>query len=197
MLDDTEVPEKLDWSYFASFDGFEKLLTEMNIEDYKLIIDREGKESHTLNSAIEVGLKNVIEEDSKNCIGIRVADMLIGLISRLMQSLKGSLRGDYKTGSVKKILLDSGWFALNQRQLDLYKKFYRVICVSNNYWYKAYAGIYSDDLIAFIGLLQFMNQFKNIDDIKNTNLKMQSEYYNAFVCEKLKESYERNDYYIN
>lgn len=183
LLNDTEVPKKLDWSYFASFDDFEKLLTEMNIEDYKLIIDREGKKSHTLNSAIEVGLKNVIEENSKNCIGIRMADMLIGLISRLMQSLKVSLRGDYKTGRVKKILLDSGWFALNQRQIDLYKKFYRVICVNNNYWYKAYAGIYSDDLIAFIGFLQFMNRFKNIDDIKNTNLKMQPEYYNAFVCE--------------
>lgn len=39
-----------------------------------------------------------------------------------------------------------------------------------------------------------MNRFKNIDDIKNTNLKMQPEYYNAFVCEKLKESYERMKY---
>ena len=54
LLEDTEVPETLDWSYFAPFDGFRKLLTEMNIYEYQLMIDREGKESHTLNSAIDV-----------------------------------------------------------------------------------------------------------------------------------------------
>ena len=124
LLEDTEVPETLDWSYFAPFDGFKKLLTEMNIYEYQLMIDREGKESHTLNSAIDVGLENVTEEDSKDYVGIRMADMLVGLISRLMQSLKISLTGNYKEGKIKRTLLDFGWFAVNQRQLDLYKKLY-------------------------------------------------------------------------
>lgn len=81
LLDDTELPETLDWVYFAPFDGFKKLMTEMNIVDYKLMIDREGEESHTLNSAIYAGLENVTEEDSKDYVGIRMADMLAGLIS--------------------------------------------------------------------------------------------------------------------
>ena len=149
LLEDTEVPETLDWSYFAPFDGFKKLLTEMNVNEYQLMIDREGKKSHTLNSAMDVGLENVTEEDSKDYVGIRMADLLVGLISRLMQSLKISLTGNYKEGEIKKTLLDSGWFALNQRQLDLYKKLYRVICENNDYWYKSYSGIYSDDLVAF------------------------------------------------
>ena len=122
LLEDTEVPETLDWSYFAPFDGFKKLLTEMNVNEYQLMIDREGKKSHTLNSAMDVGLENVTEEDSKDYVGIRMADLLVGLISRLMQSLKISLTGNYKEGKIKKTLLDSGWFAVNQRQLDLYKK---------------------------------------------------------------------------
>ena len=125
LLEDTEVPETLDWVYFAPFDGFKKLLTEMNVNEYQLMIDREGEESHTLNSAKNIGLKNVIEEDSKEYVGIRIADMLVGLISRLMQSLKISLTGNYKEGKIKKTLLDPGWFVLNQRQLDLYKKLYR------------------------------------------------------------------------
>ena len=49
-----------------------------------------------------------------------MADLLVGLISRLMQSLKISLIGNYKEGEIKKTFLDSDWFALNQRQLDLY-----------------------------------------------------------------------------
>ena len=153
------------------------------------MIDREGKESHTLNSAKNVGLKNVIEEDSKDYIGIRMADMLAGLISRLMQSLKISLTGDYKDGKMKKTLLDSGWFALNQRQLELYKKLYWVICEINDYWYKSFSGIYSDDLVAFVALLQFMNHFSDADEIRNSNIEMQPEYYNAFVCENLNERY--------
>ena len=189
LLEDTEVPETLDWSYFAPFDGFKKLLTEMNVNEYQLMIDREGKESHTLNSAKNVGLKNVIEEDSKDYVGIRMADMLAGLISRLMQSLKISLTGNYKEGEINKTLLDSGWFALNQRQLDLYKKLYRIICENNDYWYKAFSGIYSDDLVAFVALLQFMNHFSDADEIRNSKIEMQPEYYNAFVCESLNERY--------
>lgn len=160
LLEDTEVPETLDWSYFAPFDGFKKLLTEMNIYEYQLMIDREGKESHTLNSAIDVGLENVTEEDSKDYVGIRMADMLVGLISRLMQSLKISLTGNYKEGKIKRTLLDFGWFAVNQRQLDLYKKLYLAICENNKYWYKTFSGIYSDDLVSFVALLQFMNHFQ-------------------------------------
>lgn len=190
LLEDTEVPETLDWSYFAPFDGFKKLLTEMNIYEYQLMIDREGKESHTLNSAIDVGLENVTEEDSKDYVGIRMADMLVGLISRLMQSLKISLTGNYKDGKIKKTLLDSGWFAVNQRQLDLYKKLYRVICENKKYWYKTFSGIYSDDLVSFVALLQFMNHFSDADEIRKSNIEMQPEYYNAFVCESLNKRYE-------
>lgn len=188
LLDDTEFPKTLDWTYFVPFDGFSKLLAEMNISDYKLIIDREGEESHTLLAAEDIGLQNVTEKDSKEYVGIRMADMLAGLISKMMQSLKSELSGDYKDGEIKKTLLDSGWFALNQRQLELYKKLYQVICVTNDYWYKSYSGLYSDDLVAFVALLQFMNHFKSVEDIRK-DLEMQPEYYNAFVCEKLQERY--------
>lgn len=189
LLDDVELPETLDWTYFALFDGFKKLLTEMGVNEYRLLIDREGKASHTLNSAKIVGLHNTTEEDSKDYAGIRMADMLGGLISRLMQSLRLSLSGDYKGERFEKVLLDSGWFALNQRQLDLYKKLYRVICVDNNYWYKTYAGIYSDDLVVFVALLQYMNHFESAEQIRNEKLEMQPEYFNTFACESMLERY--------
>lgn len=189
LLDDTELPESLDWNYFAPFDGFSKLLTEMNITDYRLMLDREGDESHTLLSAEYIGLQNVTEEDSKEYVGIRMADMLAGVISKLMQALKNALTNDYKDGEIKKTLLDSGWFALDPKQLELYKKLYKVICENNDYWYKSYAGLYSDDLVAFVALLQFMNHFENIEDLRK-QLDMQPEYYNSIVCERLQERYQ-------
>lgn len=189
LLDDTEIPESLDWTYFAPFDGFSKLLTEMNVTDYRLMIDREGDESHTLFSAEYIGLQNVTEEDSKEYVGIRMADMLAGVISKLMQALKNALTNDYKDGEIKKTLLESGWFALSSKQLELYKKLYKVICENNDYWYKSYAGLYSDDLVAFVALLQFMNHFENIEDMRR-QLDLQPEYYNSFVCERLQERYQ-------
>ena len=71
----------------------------------------------------------------------------------------------------------------------MYKKLYRVICEINDYWYKSFSGIYSDDLVAFVALLQFMNQFSDADEIRNSKIEMQPEYYNAFVCENLNERY--------
>ena len=189
ILDDAERLESLEWTYFTPFDGFRKLLIEMNIEDYQLIIDRDGDGSHTLNTALYEGLQNVSEKDSKDYVGIRMADMLAGLISKLMQSLKLALTNNYKDGEIKKTLLDSGWFSLNQKQLDLYKKLYRVICENNNHWYQIYSGIYSDDLVSFVALLQFMNHFEDATMIRNSEVKMLPEYYNAFVCERLQERY--------
>lgn len=189
LIDDVELPKTLDWTYFAPFDGFKKMLAEMGVDDYRLLIDREGDALHTLNSARMVGLQNAAEEDSKAYVGIRMADMLGGLISRMMQSLSVSLTGDYDGEKFEKILLDSGWFVLNQRQLELYKKLYKVICVNNQYWYKTYAGIYSDDLVVFVALLQYMNHFESAEQIRNEKLEMQPEYFNAFACESLIERY--------
>ena len=44
-------------------------------------------------------------------------------------------------------------------------------------------------LVTFIALLQYMNHFENADEIRNGNLEMQPEYYNAFACESLHERY--------
>lgn len=43
--------------------------------------------------------------------------------------------------------------------------------------------------MAFVALLQFMNHFSDADEIHNSKIEMQPEYYNAFVCESLNERY--------
>lgn len=190
LLDDIKPILSLDWLYNAPFNGFNKLLKEMKVRDYSLIIDKEGELHRTVEAAKQEGISNLSEQDSKECVGIRMADMIIGLISRMMQSLNKDLHGDYTNGEMKKKLLRSGWFVLNDRQLNLYKRLYKIICVDNNYWYKTYSGIYSDDLVAFISLLQFMNHFKNVNEIRNSGLDMQPEYYNSTAINALQSRYD-------
>ncbi len=105
LLDDAESTWTVEWSYLLSFNGFKRLLTEMNVVDYKLMIDREGDGSHTLTAAQLEGLRNVIEVNSKDCFGVRMADLMAGLISKLMRSLNSALCNNYKNGEIKKTLL--------------------------------------------------------------------------------------------
>ena len=72
-----------------------KYLLEIKIDDYLLILDKEGEEgeaSRTLKAAQSVGLKNLQELMSEDQFGIRMADMLAGVISKFMKALNTELR---------------------------------------------------------------------------------------------------------
>lgn len=167
----------IDADLMMSFDGFNKYLQEKDIQNYSLIIDKEGEskeESKTLKSAREIGLNNSDEANSTDHLGLRMADMMAGIISKLLKGLCDSLRYQSLDESINKKILDVGWFCLNEFQLELYKKLYRLICEWQPAWYKSYSGIYSDDLVVFNALLNFMNHFESVEQLR-ANIDMQGE----------------------
>lgn len=187
ILDDISDAPEIDWDYHMPFDGFKKYLAEKGISNYSLIIDKEGKEkekSKTLKAALEIGLDNPDEADSTEYPGLRMADMMAGIISKLLKGLCDSLRYQSLGESTNKKILDTDWFCLNEVQLGLYKKLYRLICEWQPAWHKSYSGIYSDDLVVFNALLNFMNHFESVEQIR-ADIDMQGEYFNAFACEQL------------
>ena len=193
VLQDVKPPQTLNWDYHMPFVGFDYYLKSKNINDYTLTIDKEGKEgeqSKTLLAAIEVGLMNCGELNSKNHFGLRIADMLAGIVGKLMKSLFRSLHNDGNNAIVTKTLLDKAWFSVNDKQLGLYKKLYHILLEINNDWYKIYAGNYSDDLISLLGLLDYMNHFESADEITK-DFEMLPEYCNACICSRLQEHFER------
>lgn len=188
LLDDISTIRAIDWNYDISFIGFKKYLIEKSIHDYSLTIDKEGENGKTIKAAVRVGLSAVSESDSLNSCGVRMADMLAGIISKLIKALHSALHYTSPEEQVRKMILDISWFVVNERQLSLYKKLYQVAVELNKAWYKAFAGTYSDDLIVLIALLRFMNHFESIEEI-NRNLDMQGEYFNAYACENLADYY--------
>lgn len=193
VLQDVKPPQTLNWDYHMPFVGFDYYLKSKNINDYTLTIDKEGKEgeqSKTLLAAIEVGLMNCGELNSKNHFGIRIADMLAGIVGKLMKSLFHSLHNDGNNAAVTKTLLDKSWFKVSEEQLCLYKKLHHILLEINNDWYKIYAGNYSDDLISLLALLDYMNHFKSADEIQK-DFDMQPEYCNACMCRRLEEHFNR------
>lgn len=189
VLQDVKPPISINWDYHMPFVGFDLFLKSKKIPEYCLTIDKEGN-SKTLDSAIEVGIKNCTEMDSMEHFGLRIADMLAGIVGKLMKSLYHSLRNDSNNATVSKTLLDKAWFKLNNKQLCLYKKLYHILLEINNDWYKIYTGNYSDDLISLLALLDYMNHFKSADEINN-DFDMHPEYCNTCMCSRLEEHFKR------
>lgn len=193
VLQDVETPSTLDWDYHMPFVGLDLFLKSKGVTDFSLTIDKEGKagvESKTLVAAKQVGLKNSSELDSKAHFGVRMADMLAGVIGKLMKSLERSLTPNGANSDVAKTLLDKRWFKLSESQLLLYKKLHHIVFEINNDWYKIYAGSYSDDLISLLGLLEFVNHFDTAKDIQK-DFDMQPEYCNSCICRRLETHFQQ------
>lgn len=190
FLGDVQTVKIIDWDYGISFDGFKRYLTERSIKNYSLVIDEEGENSSTVKAAEHEGLTSVSEADSLTFCGIRMADMLAGLISKLMKALHSALSYTSDEEQVSKKILGSRWFDVSEQQLSLYKRLHNVVVDLNKSWYKSFSGIYSDDLIAFLALLNFMSHFESVEAIKS-DIAMQGEYYNAYTCENLFDYYKR------
>jgi len=189
LLDDVSTIRNIDWDYEISFVGFKKFLAEKAIGNYSLTIDKEGENGNTAKAAERVGLCAITEEDSLSSFGIRIADMLAGVISKLLKALHNSLQYTFPEEQVHKKILNKSWFMINERQFALYKKMHNVLVELNNAWYKAFAGTYSDDLIILIAFLKFMNHFETAEAIIS-DIDMQAEYLNAYACKSL------SDYYL-
>lgn len=189
VLDDVKPIDCVEWDYTPPFVGFRRFLDEISISDYSLTIDREGEHQKTVLAARKTNLKNVDDEDSANHFGIRMADMLAGMLGKLMKSLCKNLHTT-DPDVVQKTILPTEWFDLSDAQLALYKKLHHIVCELNNAWYKSFAGTYADDLVCTNALLNFMHHFTSTEEIK-LNLDMQGEYFNAYVCEALAEDYRR------
>lgn len=193
-LENVSIVPKLDWVYDMPFYGFQKYLEEEKITDYILTLDKEGEEgqeSKTLQTARLIGLQNTAEVDSLSCCGVRMADMMAGIMTKLLKSLCDSLRYHSLEEGVQKKVLVAKWFQMNEAQLGLYKKLYKIICEWDHARCKSYAGIYSDDLVTFIALLNYMNHFESVKQIYDEGLSMQGEYFNSFSCKQLEDYFDR------
>lgn len=193
ILDDIKPSISIKWNYHLAFEGFNGFLKSEAIDDYILILDKEGKEgeySKTFVAAKSIGLKNCTELDSKDCFGIRIADMLVGIIGKLMKSISHALHKKENQTNVTKNLLRKEWFSLNENQLQLYKKLYHIMLEINNNFYKIYTGKYSDDLVCLLGLLEYINKFKTAEEIKE-DFEMHPEYCNSCMCSRLQDRFDR------
>lgn len=191
VLNDIHEEKNLEWNYEMPFVGLKKYLAERSISEFSLIIDKEGENEKTLSCAKKVGFYDAIEKDSKDSMGVRVADMFAGILMKFLVGIHDALKYNSLDEQLQKKVLSKEWFILRPDQLDLYKKLYFIVCEMNDAWYKTYSGRYSDDLVVLVALLRYMNGFGSVEEIKVQGIEMQGEYFNAYACKCIEDSVTR------
>ena len=188
IMDGTQPLDRMDWEYYVPLKGFAYYLSEHHeVEDYELNIDREEK---TAAAARELGFNAVSEVDSVDCFGVRAADMLAGILGKLLKAIRAELSYQSKEDEIKKNLFSDEWFDLDDARLGLYKRLRQILICFDKCWYKTYAGVYSDDLVVLIALLNYLDGFENAEQLR-AKAGSHAEAFNAFCCESLKQHFER------
>ena len=186
ILDTYDSSFTVDWDYGISFSGFKKYLKEQKIVKYKLSIDKEG--SGETNKAAQKEKIISFEEDSKESVGIRVADFIAGLVSRFIISIENDLvYKDIKDNNNLKYL-DSKWFDLDERRFNLYKKLKNLLVDQNNSWNKIFCSLYSDEVIYLISLLKYISSYDSFSSFKEC--KQHKENVNSYAVNNLKHFFE-------
>lgn len=189
LLDDIEEDFEIDWDYHISFYGFKNYLEEHGIMEISLFLDKEAEESRTLLAAKETGINNIAELDSEESVGIRIADMLVGLFGKLLKSLHDAKKYYDSNDSLNKKLLGKEWFNLSKRQLFLYKKMNYIISDLNNSWYKSFSGIYADDFLSLVTLINYFSSFDNIKEMQAYTFEEHQERLNSTLVTRLAEHF--------
>lgn len=186
-MDTATSLDNAEWEYYSPLEGFALYLSEhQNIDNYELVIDREEK---TAKTATELGFPFVRQVDSANCFGVRMADMLAGILGKLLKAIRAELMYCSTDDALQKKLLNKRWFDIDDVRLGLYKQLKRVLVQSDNCWYKAYASMYSDDLVVLIALLNYFSSFETSEGLKK-DLDKHPETFNACCCRDLQRSFE-------
>lgn len=186
LLDKVNPDFHIEWDYHFSFHGFKSYLKKSQETEYSLFLDKEGGEQNTRNAAVDLGITSVEELDSKDSIGIRIADMLAGIISKLLKSINKDLRyKNYDDGTHKK-LFSEGWFCLNESHLEIYKKLGRIMLRNS----ERSASTYRDDILCLESLVEYFSHFVSVEEIKQASFQDNQESLNEFCCKKLLNYYQ-------
>jgi hypothetical protein len=169
---------KFDWNYEIAFWGFSEYLKEIKAKQVNLYLDEEGT-GNTFAGARKNLNCNIKEVNSKDYFGVRMADLLAGLISKFCKAIHNALRST----TPSKKTLNLKWFDITEKHLEMYKKLHYILTELNSVYHKSFTGDYSDDILVLIELLRYFNKFKDINEIKKSTTIPHNEIFNNLtIC---------------
>lgn len=113
---------------------------------------------------------------SEDTPGVRMADILAGLIAKILVPLNMDLSRDKADlNNIKK--LPKEWFEMTDLSLTVIKKLQRLIFSRQ---YQIIHGVYGDHYVALHSYVDFISQFENVEEIKQQK-DIVNEFHNYLV----------------
>lgn len=166
FIQDTPFDEvSFDWNK-VSFD-IDLWTTEMslankfNLQSSELILD----EGIPLEPFKKLNFQSIkLDEDSKNHVGLRIADVLVVISGKYISKLANDIRYD-KNNPDKRKHLPNDWFQLDQKQFDLLKKMEKYF-FPNDSTYCFIVDTYFDDAFLFETYFRYISSYESFNDYK-------------------------------
>jgi len=131
-------------------------------EEYNLYLD-EGIEKKNVNNS---QYKNIYsDQNSINVVGLRCADLVATITGKLLSKLNTSTLYDVSMPD-KRVLLSEDWFELNNNQLQLAKKLYKLMVNNGAGQFSFITGTYFDGGVNLISYLEYLSNFSNVSALK-------------------------------
>lgn len=146
-----------------------------------LYIDHEGEYdeiSSAVEAALTVGFKGAIDADSVDVAGLRIADIMAGLIMNFTKAIHNDLVYIDISDGLNRKLLSRDWFDINDLDFELYGRISRILhnnCFSDHGEVPVYTSYYPDDLITFISFIDCINSYKTLSFLRKHTDFLQNE----------------------
>jgi hypothetical protein len=174
--------DSYDWDYSWSFNGLINLLSELCIsdEDVILILDGKGRKTDGMYNIAKESFNpsEILREDSKDHVGIRIADFLSNFIGRIIRNLDLDIR----TANISNLIyVDEEWFNVGKEGFECYKLLGTVLRKRQYKYWTTQVGIYSDTAILFYKFIDYFCEFEDYETYRNISNKEHQKKLNEIV----------------
>lgn len=174
--------DSYDWDYSWSFQGLINLLSELCIsnEDVILILDGKGRRTDGMYNIAKESFSSseILREDSKNHVGIRIADFLSNFIGRIIRNLDLDIR----TANISNLTyIDEEWFNVRNEGFECYKLLGSVLRKHQYKYWTTQAGTYSDIAILFYKFIDYFCDFEDYETYRVISNKEHTKKLNEIV----------------
>ena len=188
--------EKYEWDYNHSLNGLVFLLEEkkIKIKSVNLIIDREERTEAVAKQFFN--FKSVKSVDSKDCSGVRIADIFSNFVGRFVKAIDDEYLEDWDNSDTKaklaeRRILNTEWFNLTNEQFDLYIKIANVFYDRKDIFWTVQTGLYWGHFGVFMSLLYYFLRYDNFDEYQSYSYEEHREQFNLFCLQREEQMYQR------
>lgn len=165
-LAEPEIPLSFDWNKVKW--AFDLWMTEQkfldNYIEWTLFLD-EGIPGDTFNG---LEITKIVEScDSKDHVGLQIADMIVVLIGKLVSQMTASTRYDFNKPE-QRVLLDNRYFVLNEQQYELTLELNKFLLSRDSQYHFVNDAYFDESLllqiyVGYIASFDNFYQYQSID----------------------------------